>query len=309
MAVRAMIRFGLCCVFREAPIAFKRATAKHLMGKPRSEQLERLAAICRHNAQALAQALLFCKDNGIGGFRINSQILPLKTHPQVGYSMDDLPGGDEIVKLFRDCGRMSRMHGIRTTFHPDQFIVLNSPDADVVQRSRADLIYQAEVARWVNADVINIHGGGAYGNKPAALERLARNIKLLPAAVRNRLTLENDDRTFTPRDLLPVCLRTGVALVYDVHHHRCLPDALDVQQATDAALATWRREPLFHLSSALHKKGLEPCGPHHDFIDPADFPCAWRHLTLTVEIEAKAKEVAIFELMQALPEDLRRRCR
>jgi hypothetical protein len=32
-------------------------------------------------------------------------------------------------------------------------------------------------------------------------------------------------------------------------------------------------------------------------------------LTLTVEIEAKAKEVAIFELMQALPENLRRRCR
>ena len=43
----------------------------------------------------------------------------------------------------------------------------------------------------------------------------------------------------------------GILLVYDVHHHRCNPDGLSVEEATSQAMATWDREPLFpHLQSA-----------------------------------------------------------
>jgi UV DNA damage endonuclease len=295
-----MIRLGLCCIFRSEPITFRRATAKHLLSKTRGERLQRLADICRHNALALEQALLFCKDHGIGAFRINSQILPLKTHPDVGYAMIDLPGGEEIVKIFRRCGAWSRRNNLRTTFHPDQFIVLNSPDPEVVARSISDLVYHAEVAGWVHADVINLHGGGVYGDKPGALSRLAAVIDRLPAAVRRRLTLENDDRGFTPSDLLPVCRATGIPLVYDVHHHRCLPDGLSVAQATTAALETWRREPLFHLSTPLNGWKSGDSRPHHDFIDLADFPREWHSLDITVEVEAKAKEGAVLKLAAEL---------
>ena len=158
-----MIRFGLCCIFRKEPIKFRRTTAKYLQAFSRNQQLKNLAEICRHNAHALYKALQYCHDHDIKDFRINSQILPLKTHPDIGYSMEDLPFHDQIIQTFKDCGRFCRKHDIRTTFHPDQFILLSSPSSEVVQRSIADLIYQAEVARWVNADVINIHGGGAYG--------------------------------------------------------------------------------------------------------------------------------------------------
>lgn len=297
-----MIRLGLCCIFRSEPITFRRATAKHLLGKPREERLQRLADICRHNALALEQALHYCKDNGIGAFRINSQILPLKTHPDVGYAMKDLPGGEEIVKIFRRCGTWSRRHDIRTTFHPDQFIVLNSPDPQVVARSVADLVYHAEVAQWVHADVINLHAGGVYGDKKSALTRLTDTIGRLPAAVRRRLTLENDDRSYTPLDLLPVCRATGTPLVYDAHHHRCLPDGMRVAEATEAVLTTWRREPLFHLSTPLNGWKAGDPRPHHDFIDPADFPCEWHGLDITVEVEAKAKEVAVLKLAAELPD-------
>lgn len=303
------IRFGLCCIFRDAPITFRRTTAKHLMGLPRKAQLEKIESICLHNAHSLMAALSFCKAHGIGAFRINSQILPLKTHPDVGYDMRDLPGGPAVVDVFRECGRFSRRYDIRTTFHPDQFIVLNSPSPDVVARSTADLIYQAQVAQWVNADVINIHGGGAYGDKPAALARLVKNIGGLPAEVRKRLTLENDDRTFTSRELLPVCREAGVPLVYDVHHHRCLPDGLSIAEATRQASATWDREPLFHLSSPLSAWGTGDSRPHHDYIDPMDFPCEWRHLKATIEIEAKAKELAVEKLAAELPGHLRKHCK
>jgi len=293
-----MLRFGLCCIFKEVDIKFRRTTATYLKKFPRPIQLARLSEICLFNARSLKQALVFCRDNGIGDFRVNSQILPLKTHPEAGYKTLDLPDGQKIVDAFLACGRFCRNHDIRTGFHPDQFIVLSSPNPDVVRRSVADLVYQAKVAQWIGADVINIHGGGVYGDKPAALKRLTRQILQLPEPVRTRLTLENDDRSYTPGDLLPVCRETGVPLVYDVHHHRCLPDDFDTAQATCEAIATWNREPLMHLSSPLNGwNGPDP-RKHHDFIHPDDFPKEWMGLDITVEVEAKSKELAVLKLMR-----------
>jgi UV DNA damage endonuclease len=259
-----------------------------------------LAEIAADNAEALMAALIFCRNNGIGAFRINSQILPLKTHPDAGYDISDLPGHGRIIAAFKSCGQYSRRHDIRTSFHPDQFVVLSSPHPDVVERSVADLAYQAEVAQWVNADVLNIHGGGVYGDKGAALQRLEAVIRSLSAAVRRRLTLENDDRSYTPKALLPVCERLKVPFVYDVHHHRCLPDGLSEAEVTRRALRTWDREPLFHVSSPL--KGWQGDKPnrHHDYLDVADLPDMWLDLTITVDVEAKAKEVAIGRLMADL---------
>jgi len=295
-----MIRFGLCCIFRKEPIKFRRVTAKYLRSFSRNQQLKYLAEICQHNAHALHKALRYCRDHDIKDFRINSQILPLKTHPDMGYSIEELPFYDQIIDIFKNCGMFCRKHDIRMTFHPDQFILLSSPSIEVVQRSIADLIYQAEVAQWVNADVINIHGGGAYGNKSAALNRFRKHVEQLPEAVRSRLTLENDDRTYTPEDLLPVCRDMGIPLVYDVHHHRCLSDGSRVETITEMAIGTWNREPLFHLSSP--KDGWESENPrhHHDYIDVNDFPSCWMNLNITVEVEAKAKEFAVLKLKKDL---------
>ncbi len=305
------MRLGLCCIFRNEPIRFRRATATALRRLPPAARRRKLAEICMHNADALRLALGFCADNGIGCFRVNSQILPLKTHPGVGYDLRDLPGGPEIVRRFLECGRFARDHGLRTSFHPDQFILLNSPRPEVVRASLRDLEYHAEVAEWIGADVINIHGGGAYGDKPSALDRLRRGIRRLPRSIRKRLTLENDDKAYTPEDLLPVCRSEGIPLVYDVHHHRCLPDGLSVQEATRKALKTWGREPLFHISSPLRGwRGPRPAH-HRDYIDPRDVPACWLRLRITVEVEAKAKELAVLklkrQLTQLIQQSLRRR--
>ena len=180
--------------------------------------------------------------------------------------------------------------------------MLNSPRPEVVDRSIAELEYQAEVAEWVGADVVNIHGGGAYGDKPDALARFAHNLSRLSDRARSRLTVENDDTTYTPSDLLPLCRAEGIPLVYDVHHHRCNQDDLSVEEATEQAIATWDRQPMFHISSPIEGwKGPKP-QRHHDFIDVQDFPDCWRGLSLTVEVEAKAKEVAVLKLKKQLAE-------
>lgn len=297
-----VIRLGLCCAFRDQPIKFATTTATAIGKMPRTDALAKLSRLCMANADALLTALQYCANNGIGCFRLNSQILPLKTHPISGYKVLDLPDGKEIVRRFEACGRFARKFKLRTCFHPDQFVVLNSQRPEVVDASIRELEYQAEVAEWIEADVINIHGGGAFGDKPKALAEFVRNLTRLSARVRQRLTLENDDKVFTPEDLLPICQSTGIPLVYDVHHHRCLPDGLTVEQATTESLATWDREPMFHISSPLEGWFGPKPERHHDFVDVSDFPACWRTQQITVEIEAKGKEVAVKQLARELME-------
>lgn len=290
-------------MFRDVPIKFGTSTAAVCLRLSREARLRKLSQLCLANAQALSAAVAWCGAHGVGAFRVVSQILPLKTHPECGYAIDELPDASAIVAQFEQVRRSAGELDVRLSFHPDQFVVLNSPRPEVVAASLAELDYQCEVAAWIGADVVNIHAGGAYGDKPAALDRLRRTIDALPDHIRTRLTLENDDVTFTPADLLPLCRTGGIPLVYDVHHHRCLPDGLGIDEATTAAAGTWPREPLFHISSPLEGWSGPKPARHHDYIDPADFPAAWRGMRITVDVEAKAKEAAVLKLAADLAGD------
>lgn len=297
-----MLRLGLCCIFRDEPIKFRTTTAAVCMRLTPAERAAKLGEICRYNADSLMQSLEYCASNGIGSFRVLSQLLPLKTHPQAGYQLEDLPGGTETIERLVACGEFARSHDIRTTFHPDQFVVLNSQRPQVVDSSICEIEYQNELAEWIGADVINIHVGGAFGDKAEALKAFAQNYKRLSAGARSRLTVENDDKMYTPADLVEFCRATGVPLVYDVHHHRCNRDAMTIETATACAVSTWNREPLFHISSPIEGWSGPHPERHHDFINLRDFPRCWEKVNATIEIEAKAKELAVRRLRKSLEE-------
>ena len=301
-----MLRLGLCCLFNQSPIRFRSATAKFVKRLERPAQLVRLGELCLDNARSLVAAVEEVHRLGIGAFRVCSPLLPLYTHPEVGYRLEDLPNGAEITATLTSVKTLKERLQVRLSFHPDQFTLLSSPRPEVTTASLEELDYQAMLAALIGADVINIHGGGVYGDKSSALLRLVEQIAKLPEPVRSRLTLENDDHSYTVKDLLPVCAKLSIPLVYDVHHHRCNPDGLTVDEATAACLQSWRqlgREPHFHISSPKHGWQGKP-KPHADFIDIADFPAEWQGLDATIDVEAKAKELAVLKLQQelALPE-------
>lgn len=298
-----MLRLGLCCIFVSQPIRFRQATAKNLQQFPRRQQLEKLSAICLANAKNLTKALHYLAGHRIGAFRILTPLFPRYTHPDVGYSLEDLPAHDEIRQELAAAGKFGRKHDIRLSFHPDQFNVLSSPHQGVVANTTRELEYQGMLADMVGAEVINLHGGGRYGNKKEALGRLRKNFDLLPENVRTRLALENDDISFTPTDLLPVCEDLQIPFVYDVHHHRCLPDDLSEEEATECCVALWQRlgrEPYFHISSPKNGWQRGSPRPHADYIDRRDFPDFWLQLDATVDVEAKAKELAVLRLQGEL---------
>jgi UV DNA damage endonuclease len=301
------MRFGLCCLFKKEPVSFRTTTAKRLLSLQRDRQLQNLSEICLHNASNLYLALETVHRLGIGAFRIMSPLFPRMTHPAVAYRLEELPEEKDIRQKMEETRIFARNNDIRLSFHPDQFVVLSSPHSQVVANSIRELEYQGMLADAAGADLINIHAGGVYGDKFQTLQRLKDVLPHLSVAVRKRLTLENDDVSYTPRDLLSFCERFSIPFVYDVHHHRCNPDGLSVEKATTLAENSWRdvgQELYCHISSPRNGWQGDNPKPHADYIDPADFPACWLVRKMTVDVEAKAKELAVIALMDQMKGDL-----
>lgn len=302
------MRLGLCCLFKQERIHFRTTTAKVLSVMPRATQLSRLSGICLDNAGNLLSALKVVRRLGIGAFRITSQLFPRMTHPDVGYTLEQLPDAQTITVQLAEIRSLAAQKNIRLSLHPDQFVVLSSPHEEVMEKSLNELERHAWLAGAVGADVVTIHAGGTYGDKIRALQRFEEAFTKLSQGARNVLAVENDDKSYTVRDLLPLCEQLGIPLVYDVHHHRCNPDGLSVEEATRLAGETWLgtgREQYCHISSPRAGWTGADLKPHADYIDPADFPHSWLGREMTVDVEAKAKELAVRRLMDALKVGLR----
>ena len=299
-----MLRFGLCCQFIKEPIKFRQTTATALLKLPYNARIKRVSELCLGNVLSLEQTMYTLQKLDIGAFRVMSPLFPRYTHPEVGYHIEELPEAMDIIEKLKSVGELQHRLDIRLSFHPDQFVLLSSPNTEVTRKSILELDYQAMLAELIGADVINIHAGGVYGNKPAALDRLCNNVSALPKRVLARLTLENDDVSYTVADLLPVCFELKIPLVYDVHHHRCNPDGMSINQATQKCIETWensgRGEPYFHISSPKNSWNEGNPKPHAEMIDINDFPRFWQSVNATIDIEAKAKELAVLTVMREI---------
>jgi UV DNA damage endonuclease len=298
-----LVRWGLCCLVVDAPLALRSATHAYVSRLDPDRRIAYLDGIALANVRTLVDTIDYCARLGIRAFRVSSQLFPLATHPVSGYRIDALPSGAAIRDGLAEARRRALAAGIRLSLHPDQFIVLNSVRPDVIESAIGELEWQADVAELIGADVICLHGGSTAGGHDAAIDRLVEGIDRLSPRARSRLALENDDRCHAVIDLLPACLAADVPLVLDAHHHRVLPRDLSLEEATDWAVATWGgREPYFHLSSPRAGwSGGDP-RPHADFIDVSDVPAYWLELgeAITIDVEAKAKERAVIAVQTAV---------
>ena len=293
-----MIRFGLVCLWHSSEISGYRAMTASQFEKLDSSRYEVLWNRISENADILFQSITRLADHQITSLRVTSGLLPLSTHLKWGYIPQEIP--EQIIDRFKQCGDLARERGVRLSFHPGQYNQLASPTTTSVRRNTLmDLDTHAILAEWLGIDVINIHGGGTYGVKDATKRDLISAIHDLPDAIRSRLTLENDEKSWDVRSLVDVSVETDVPIVFDVHHHRCYRDPLPISEATELAFTTWGdREPLFHISSPRDGWGSSnPCA-HADYIDPDDFPIEWLYPSrpFTLDVEAKHKEFAVRRL-------------
>jgi UV DNA damage endonuclease len=281
-------RLGLVCITTSRDVRYRALTRKRLLEHSEDGQRRLLEDIYRDNIQTLDNALRYCEREGISLYRLPSSIFPFS----------DEPFGLDVLRQFEQTlgrsGRRATERGIRLVMHPDQFVVLSSDSESVVANSIKILQMHADIMDLLNQPrspwaLLEIHGGKS-GREDALVER----IKALPDAIRLRLCLENDEYAYSADEIHAVCVRAGVPMVFDAHHH-IVHEKLDsydhpsVAEMLAKARATWPNpeEQVVHISNGRESFNDRQ---HSDLI--ATMPSSYLNAPW-IEIEAKLKEEAI----------------
>jgi UV DNA damage endonuclease len=232
---------------------------------------------------------------------------------------------EEARAELAELGARARELDLRLSTHPSQYIVLNSEDPDVQAAAIRDMELQTALLDGMGLGpeaVVVLHVGGAAGGYDAGLERWERGWERLSERSRERLVVENDDRTFSLGHVMELHRRTGVKVVWDILHHHCNdPDDVPDREALEAALSTWPVgvKPKIHYSTpktAMEERKrkvgrrverswvLPQLRAHADVIDPIAFEHFVREtaagLEFDVMLEAKAKDLALVRLREQL---------
>lgn len=304
--IRDHLQLGLCCintVLREGsvPVFNSRTVTRSRFTVERAQEL----AI--QNVRDLIPMIEYNYNHQINVFRISSDIFPHFTDREVpSYTIDF--ARDDLQRA----GDLAKHRGQRILAHPGQYNQVGALDPAVFESTVADLSHHADILDAMGIDdngVLIVHGGGVYGDKSATMERWIRQFWDLPESVRRRLVIENCERGYSTVDCLYLARATGIPMVFDFHHYWCW-DLLHpgttqppISELFPQILATWGdRRPVMHISSQAEGKRI---GTHADFIDSLPVELFEGILThrchIDLEIEAKAKEQAIFQLRRQYP--------
>lgn len=282
---------GLVCITNSEEVRYKTTTRKVLLSLGEAAQIEKLRTIYTENIARLKKAVEFCLANDINLYRMTSNLFPFA---------DEATGAsvlDEFTDELADIGTNASARGLRLVLHPDQFVVLSSDSESVVENSikilrmharTMDLLKQPR-SEWA---AMNIHGG-----KGDRIDKLVGVIGDLPDEIRTRVTFENDEHAYSSAQILEVCRRAQVPMVFDAHHHICREKIEDynhpsVVEMFWAARETWKNpaHQMVHISNGRDRIGDRA---HSDLI--FTMPDVFRHAPW-IEVEAKHKEIAIARL-------------
>jgi UV DNA damage endonuclease len=294
---------GYCCI--NTTLQKKKITTGRGMIQRTFKQkgLKYASELALANAKDLLEILMWNADNGIKVFRMGSGIFPWGTE----YKITHLPDYFEIVSTLDLCGKFAKATGQRITAHPDHFVKLGSEKEKVVQNSIKDLELHAEIFDYMGLDktpyaAMNIHVGMNFSEQTAA--RWVKNFKRLSHSCQSRMVVENDDKEtgFSVLQLFAnIYSEVGTPITFDYFHHQFHQDGLTTQEAAELAAGTWPEgiTPLFHYSESknINEKVKGNPRAHADYVFSRidDFG-----LILDVDLEAKAKELALFKYRELL---------
>ncbi len=262
---------------------------------------ERLQALTEQNLGELEQILLFNEQHGIEVFRIGSSLVPFASH-----KVNTLPWWKLFARDFDRLARIARRSNQRLSLHPSPAAAsLSSRHAHVREAALVELRYCARLLDLLEQGPesrVVLHVGGAAPSRPEALDTAHRFFDAMPEDLRNRITLENDDKVWSAREVLPLARAHGLPVVADNLHNAVLPSdpVMPLEELIREASATWHAldlRPKFHLAS---QRADARAGAHADRIDPKDFRAMVAALAGPADfmLEAKDKDLALFALRQ-----------
>ncbi|MFX0187664.1 MAG: UV DNA damage repair endonuclease UvsE [Candidatus Hodarchaeota archaeon] len=266
----------------------------------------KLKEIVKLNLDCLSQILKYNRNNNLFFFRITSDLIPFASHPVMKFNWQDY-----FKQNFFQIGQFIKTNKMRITMHPGQYNVFNSVNHDVYERSLYDLFYHVDVLDLMELDSsakVVIHAGGVYGNKNESINRFVERYKILDESIKNRLVVENDEKSYNLKDCLKIHEKTGIPIILDVYHHECFNSGETIKKVFKTFSKTWKNEdglPIVHYSS--QKVGGRK-GNHANSIDLKHFQ---KFIEDTLDfnfdlmLEIKDKEKSVLKAMKLIKDDPR----
>ena len=230
---------------------------------------ERAKATVASNLSCLEKILKYNAKYGLLFFRITSDLVPFATHP-----VCTLAWQDHFSDTLAGIGAYCRDQGFRISMHPDQFVLINTMDNEVLVRSIQELEYQTAILDLMGLDTtakVQIHFGGVYGDKDASMDRFVHTYSSLSPSVKSRLVIENDERLYSFSDCWALHRRTGIPIVFDVFHHSLLNDGESVSEVLPSLTECWKQQDGLPMIDYSSQEAGKRKGAHALQIDPQDF--------------------------------------
>lgn len=302
---------GLCCQFleskqkRNGSVEYKNIIVEKNLQlgafKNKKYPHNRISSTYHNNVDEHLKIVPKLVENNIHSFRLSSGLFPLFEFNSEIISADEI-----LCRKLKKLGDAFKQNNIRVTCHPGQFCIINSDADHVIKNSIRELAYHAWIFDQMGLSqtpesAINIHGG-----KRGNIKKLIETIHALPDNIRNRLTLENDERCFSVKQLLHVNKETGIPVVFDSHHHQFNQDGFNNDEACEYSSLTWERsgmryKPLQHVSNT--EPGMESGSfperrKHSNFIHyvPEHQLGLVRKNVIDLDVEAKMKNFALIKM-------------
>ena len=285
--------YGYCCInltLDKSGIKIGRSMIKKTFD---AKGIKYAGELAEANIRDMIEIIKWNHKNGVTLYRMSSSMFPWMSE----YELTDLPNWPTIQNLLKGAGSLVQKYGQRVGFHPGQFKELNQ-HAFILDTMGLPATPQYSM---------NIHVGGSYGDKEAAILRFIENFKLLSPSAQSRLILENDDKPaqYSVNDLYRIYEAIGTPITFDYHHHRCYNDPMPEEDALRLAARTWPKgiRQLCHYSSAkkLHEDASVIIRAHADYL--YEFIDTYG-MELDIELEVKMKELALQKYQKDYISDL-----
>jgi UV DNA damage endonuclease len=270
---------------------------------PEDERMEQLKSLTALNLQHTKRILYYNIAHEIEVYRFSSSLVPLATHPEVMW--DFLT---PFKREWKEIGDLIKHYKLRVSFHPNHFTLFTSPREEVTINAVISMEYHFKMLKAMNAlntGLINIHIGGAYGDKNKSLDRFHQNLKKLPQKIKKHMTLENDDKTYDILETLTACEKENIPMVFDYHHYVANSGEIDLPPYLHRIFKTWSNTdivPKVHISSPKSDQAFRS---HADFIS-LDFVLPFLKMAkelnqdFDIMIEAKQKNLAMLQLVEEI---------
>ena len=280
------MKIGYACITLGINEKYKSIRAKSITE-------EKIIEIINHNLDLLDKVIDYNYENNILLFRISSDLIPFGSS-----SLNPINWQEMYASKLLEIGNKIKKYQMRVSMHPGQYTVINSLKEEVIINSINELKYHADFLDLMGLDSTHkliLHIGGIYGDKENAIKRFIDTFYKLPNNVKERLVIENDDKSYNINDVLFISNIINIPVVFDNLHHEVNKYGNNNDQYwINLASKTWKKkdgkQKIHYSQQAIDKKN----GSHSETIDLKIFKEYLKEINteLDIMLEVKDKDIS-----------------